>query len=113
VFLGGNLARRNSMTKSALIAVAVALLLGGTSLATAKTRGAAGAHRHPSHRVINETTPPVINETTPRPTAADPSYRLSDQYYDYSDPYHGLFNFFAVPPYIPGYTYRQMRMPPR
>ena len=101
------------MTKSALIAVAVALLLGGTSLASAKTRGAAGAHRHPSHPIINKTTPPVINETTLRPTAADPSYRLSDQYYDYSDPYHGLFNFFAVPPYIPGYTYRQMRMLPR
>jgi hypothetical protein len=93
------------MTKPARIAVAVALLLGGSSLAMAKTRGAAGAHRHPSH--------PVINEPTPRPTAADPSYRLSDQYYDYSDPYHGLFNFFAVPPHIPGYTYRQMRMPQR
>jgi hypothetical protein len=99
------LAQRNSMTKSARIAVAVALLLGGTSLAMAKTRGAAGAHRHPSH--------PSINETTSRPTPADPYYRLSEQYYDFSDPYRGLYDFFAVPPYIPGYTYRHMRMPLR
>jgi hypothetical protein len=104
-FLGGYLARRNSMTKSARIAVAVALLLGGTSLAMAKTRGAAGAHRHPSH--------PSINETTSRPTPANPYYRLSEQYYDFSDPYRGLYDFFAVPPYIPGYTYRHMRMPGR
>jgi hypothetical protein len=94
------------MTKSARIAVAVAaLLLGGTSLAMAKTRGAAGAHRHPSH--------PGINETTSRPAAANPYYRLSDQYYDYSDPYRGLFDYYAVPPYIPGYTYGHTRMPPR
>jgi hypothetical protein len=32
------------MTKSALIAIAAALLLGGTSLASAKNRGAGGAH---------------------------------------------------------------------
>jgi hypothetical protein len=32
------------MTKSALIVVAAALLLGGTSLASAKNKGAAGAH---------------------------------------------------------------------
>jgi hypothetical protein len=90
-FLGRYLARRNSMTKSARIAVAVALLLVGTSLAMAKTRGAAGAHRHPSH--------PSINETTSRPTPANPYYRLSEQYYGYSDPYR---DFLAVPPYIPG-----------
>jgi hypothetical protein len=53
----------NSMTRSARIAVAVALLLGGTSLATAKSRGAAGAHGKPFHL--------GINETTPRPTVAD------------------------------------------
>ena len=35
------------------------------------------------------------------------------QYYDFSDPYRGLYDFFAVPPYIPGYTYRHMRMPGR
>lgn len=118
-FLGGNLARRNSMTKSARIAVAVAaLLLGGTSLAMAKNRGAAGTHRHPSHPAINETTPQrakeAVSPNTPETSrAANPYYRLSDQYYDYSDPYHGLFNFYAVPPYVPGYTYRHMRMPPR
>jgi hypothetical protein len=38
-----------------------------------------------------------------------PYYNLASD----SDPYHGLFNFFAVPPDIPGYTYRHMRMPPR
>jgi hypothetical protein len=77
------------MTRSALIAVAAALLLGGTSLASAKSRGAAGAHSKPSR--------PSINEITPRPTVADPYYRLSDAYYGDSDPYHGLFNFFVVP----------------
>jgi len=89
------------MMRSALIAVAAALLLGGTSLASAKSRGAAGAHSKPSH--------PVINETTPRPTVADPYYRLSDAYYGDSDPYHGLFDFYAVPPYSPGNAYRYMR----
>jgi hypothetical protein len=78
------------MTRSARIAIAVALLLAGTSLATAKSRGAAGAHGKPFH--------PGINETTSRPTAADPYYRLSNSY-------HGLFDFFAVPPYSPGYAY--------
>jgi hypothetical protein len=66
------------MTRAARIAVAVALLLAGTSLATAKSRGAAGAHGKPFH--------PGINETTSRPTAADPYYRLADPYYGgYSD----------------------------
>ena len=111
------------MTKSALVAVVVALLLGGTSLATAKTRSAAGAHRHPSHAVINETT---SRTTAPNPyyrlsdqyydysdTAPNPYYRLSDQFYDYSDPYRGLYDFFAVPPHIPGYNYGHVRMPGR
>ena len=93
------------MTKSAWIAIAAAFLLGGTSLATAKTRGVAGTHGNPVH--------PGNNETTPTPTVANPYYRLSSPYYDYSDPYHGLFNFYAVPPYIPGYTYGHVRMPPR
>src|SRR6266566_7434955 len=65
------------MTRSARIAVAAALLLAGTSLATAKSRGAAGAQGKPFH--------PGINETTSRPTAADPYYRLADPYYGYSD----------------------------
>ncbi|MGE5365833.1 MAG: hypothetical protein ACM3PO_00960 [Betaproteobacteria bacterium] len=90
------------MTKLARIAVAAALLLGGTSLATAKTRRVPAPPIHPG-----------INETTSGPTAANPYYRLSDPYYDYSDPYHGLYDFFAVPPYVPGYTYGHVRMPRR
>ena len=85
------------MTRAARIAVAVALLLAGTSLATAKSRGAASA-LHPG-----------INETTSRPTVADPYYRLSDSYYDYSDSYHGLYDLYAVPPYNPGYSYGHVR----
>jgi hypothetical protein len=96
------------MAKSALIAVAVAFLLGGTSLAAAKTRNATGAHRSPSHLGVNEEV-----RASSRPTAANPYYRLSDEYYDYSDPYRGLYDFFAVPPYIPGYTYGHVRMPLR
>ena len=98
------------MTKSALIVVAAALLLGGTSLASAKTKGAAGAHSKPSRPSIDEIAPrPSINEITPRPTVADPYYRLSDAYYGDSDPYHGLFDFYAVPPYSPGNAYRYVR----
>lgn len=93
------------MKRSAPIAVAAALLLGANSLATAKTRGPAGAHGNPLH--------PGINQTTPRPTAPNPYFRLSEPYYDYSDPYHGLYNFYAMPPYVPGYTYGHVRMPPR
>jgi len=89
------------MARSARIAVAAALLLTGTSLATARIRGPAGAHGNPSR--------PGINETTSRPTAADPYYRLSDPYYGYSDPYHGLYDFYAVPPYSPGYTYGHVK----
>jgi hypothetical protein len=58
---------RGSMTKSARIAVAAALLPAGTPLATAKSRGTAALR-------------PGINETTPRSTVADPYYRLSDSY---------------------------------
>ena len=94
------------MTRSAQIAVAAALLLAGTSLATAKSRGAASAHGKPFHTGI-------INETTSRPTAADPYYRLSDSYYGYSDPYHGLFDFYVVLPSSPGYSYGHVRMPLR
>jgi len=97
------------MAKSALIAVAVAFLLGGTSLAAAKTKNAAGTHRSPSHPGVNEQVPGV-NE---RPTTANPYYRLSDEYYSYSDPYRGLYDFLAVPPYVPGYTYGHTRMPLR
>ena len=105
LFLGPAIGRRNSMTKLARIAVAAAVLLGGTSLATAKTRGVPTPHGKPFH--------PGFNETTSGHTAANPYYRLSDQYYDYSDPYRGLYNFFAVPPYVPGYTYGHVKMPLR
>ncbi len=96
------------MAKSVLIAVAAALLLGGTSLATAKTKNAAAAHRSPSHPAVDEEV-----MAAPRSPAADPYYRLSDEYYGYSDPYRGLYDFFALPPYIPGYTYGHVRMPLR
>src|SRR5215472_9359683 len=100
----------NHMTKPTLVVVATALLLGGTSLASAKNRGAAGAHSKPSRPSINENTPsPSIREITPRATVADPYYRLSDSYYGYADPYRGLFDFYAVPPYSPGNAYRYVR----
>ena len=89
------------MARSGRIAVIAAVLLGGTSLATAKIRGVAGAHGNP-HRS-------GINEPTSRPTPADPYYRLSDSYYSYSDPYHGLFDFHALPPFSPGNAYRYVR----
>ena len=98
------------MTKSALLVVAAALLLGGTSLASAKTKWAAGAHSKPSRPSVDEIAPrPIINEIAPRPTVADPYYRLSDSYYGYSDPYRGLFDFYAVPPSSPGNAYRYVR----
>jgi hypothetical protein len=98
------------VTRSALIVVAAALLLGGTSLTSAKTKGAAGEHSKPSRPSINEITPnPSIDETTPRATVADPYYRLSDAYYGDSDPYRGFFNFYALPPYSPGNAYRYVR----
>jgi hypothetical protein len=89
------------MPRSARIEVAATLLLAGTSLATAKIRGAVGGHGNPPR--------PGINDTTSRPTAPDPYYRLSDRYYGYSDPYRGLYDFYAVPPYIPGYTYDHVK----
>jgi len=97
------------MTKSTMIVIAAALLMGGTSLASAKNKGAAGAHSKPSRPSVNEVTPrPGINEVTPHPTAPDPYYRLSDSYYG-SDLYRGLFDFYAMPPYSPGNAYRYMR----
>jgi hypothetical protein len=89
------------MTKLTLIVVAAVLLLGGTSLASAKNKGAGGTHSKPSG--------PSINEVAPRPIVADPYYRLSDAYYGDSDPYRGLFDFYAVPPYSPGNAYRYVR----
>jgi len=88
------------VSRSARIAVAAALLLGGSSFAMAKTRGSprTAIHLHPG-----------INETVPRPIVADPYYRLSDRYYGHSDPLQGLFDFYAVPPLSPGYSYGHVR----
>jgi hypothetical protein len=94
------------MRGSALIAVVAALSLGGTSLATAKTRGAARAHSKPLQHGITESAP---RPSVARPSVADPYYRLSDSYYGYSDPYRGLFNVYAVPPYSPGNAYGYVR----
>ncbi len=52
------------MSRSVRIAVAAALLLGETSLATAKTRGA------PRTAIVSH---PGINETRLGPTVADPT----------------------------------------
>jgi len=96
------------MTKSTMIVIAAALLMGGTSLASAKNKGAA-AHSKPSRPSVNEVTPrPGNNEVAPRSTVPDPYYRLSDSYYG-SDLYRGLFDFYAMPPYSPGNAYRYMR----
>jgi hypothetical protein len=89
------------MIRSAHIAIAVALFLGGTSLATAKTRGSPARTAIIFH--------PGVNETPSRPTVADPYYRLSDSYYGHSDPLQGLFDFYAVPPFSPGYNYGHVR----
>ena len=94
------------MTKSTIIVIAAALLMDGTSLASAKNKGAAGAHSKPSRPSVNEVTPRP--EVAPRSTVPDPYYRLSDSYYG-SDLYRGLFDFYAMPPYSPGNAYRYMR----
>lgn len=86
------------MTRLALIVVA-ALLVGGTSLASAKNRGT--AHSKPFD--------PGPAETMPHATAADPYYRLSNSFYGDSDPFHGLFDVYAVPPTGPGYSYGHVR----
>jgi hypothetical protein len=97
------------MTKSTMIVIAAALLMGGTSLASAKNKGAAGGHSKPSRPSVNEVTPrPGINEVAPHSTVPDPYYRLSDSYYG-SDLYRGLFDFYAMPPYSPGNAYRYIR----
>ena len=89
------------MTKSTMIVIAAALLMGGTSLASAKNKGAA-AHSKPSRPSVNEVTPrPGINEVAPRSAVPDPYYG--------SDLYRGLFDFYAMPPYSPGNAYRYMR----
>ena len=107
------------MTRFALIAMTLALLLSGTSLATAKTRASAAHHHGSKGEQISRTKAPPstipqvfglgINETASTTPAVDPYYRLSDSYYGYSDPYRGLFNFYAVPPYSPGNAYGYVR----
>jgi hypothetical protein len=92
---------RNGMSRPVRIAVAAALVLGGTSLAAAKKSKGPARTAIPPH--------PGISETTSRPTVADPYYRLSAKYYGYSDPLRGIFDFYAVPPFSPGYTYGHVR----
>jgi hypothetical protein len=92
---------RSSMKRSPLIVLTAALLMGATSFASAKNRAAAHAHSKPA--------PQILNDTTPRATTPDPYYRLSDAYYGDSDPYRGLFNFYALPPYSPGSAYGHIR----
>ena len=89
------------MSRSTLFVVVAALLLGGTSLASAKNRSTAGAHSKPPRQ--------ILNDITPRATVSDPYYRLSDAYYGDSDPYRGLFNFYALPPYSPGSAYGHVK----
>ena len=89
------------MTRPVRMAVAAALVLGGTSLAAAKKPKGPARTAIPLH--------PGISETASRPTVADPYYRLSDKYYGYSDPLQGLFDFYAVPPFRPGYIYGHVR----
>jgi hypothetical protein len=100
VIFNGRALGETLLARLAGIAMAAVLLLTGTSLATARIRAAAGAHEK---RDIG------IMETTSPPTAADPYYRLSDPYYGHSDPYRGLYDFYAVPPYSPGYTYGHVK----
>jgi hypothetical protein len=85
------------VTRLALTVVA-ALLVGGTSLASAKNRT---AHSKPFD--------PGLAETMPHATAADPYYRFSNSFYGDSDPYLGLFDVYAVPPTGPGYSYGHVR----
>ena len=89
------------MARSAQVAVVAVLLLAVPSLATAQNRGLTVAH--------GKSQGPDINETTSRPAAADPYYRLSDSCYGHSDPYRGLFDLYVVPPYSPGYSYGHAR----
>jgi hypothetical protein len=47
-----------------------------------------------------------ITEAKPKPAAPpDPHYRLTDQYYGYSDPLRGYYDYHALPPLNPGYGY--------
>jgi hypothetical protein len=86
------------MAKSARFGFAIALLLTSTSLASAKFRATAGVHG-------KSAPPPGVHATVSRPTVPDPYFRLSDAYYGDADPYRGLFNFYALPPYSPGSAY--------
>ena len=109
------------MTRAARIAVAAALLLAGTSLARQKAEGRPARRASLSipastrpRRARPRRTPtiawPIRTMAIPIHRAvADPYYRLSDSYYGYSDPYRGLYDFYAVPPYNPGYSYDHVR----
>jgi hypothetical protein len=47
-----------------------------------------------------------VTEAKPKPAAPpDPYYRLADRYYGDSDPFHGYYDYHALPPLNPGYGY--------
>ena len=51
-----------------------------------------------------------VAQAKPQPaTPANPYYRLADRYYGYTDPFRGYYDYYAVPPYNPGYTYGYVR----
>ena len=110
------------MTRAARIAVAAALLLAGTSLATAKSRGAAGAQDDLS---IPASTRPRRARPRRTPTIAWPIRTMAIPIHR-ARPWRtlttlvtrtmaipirtrGLYDFYAVPPYNPGYSYGHVR----
>jgi len=51
-----------------------------------------------------------VAQAKPKPaTPANPYYRLADRYYGYTDPLRGYYDYYAVPPHNPGYTYGYVR----
>jgi hypothetical protein len=58
--------------------------------------------------VIPNTAVPQRIATLPLATY-QPGDRLSDRYYGHSDPLQGLFDFYAAPPFSPGYNYGHVR----
>ena len=60
---------------------------------------------------------PAFGYSAPHPSAEGTStpmtHALPSAHYGYSDPYHGLFDFYVVLPSSPGYSYGYVRMPLR
>jgi hypothetical protein len=90
-----------------------ALLLAGTSLAAAQKHSNSSINKTTSRRTaadpyyrLSDRYYGIAADRYYGHTAADSYYRLSDRYYGHTDPYRGLFDYHAVPPYVPGYSYR-------